>query len=135
MSRDFCSFNPIYTYFLQILIRIRDFWKVPYLSFLNLGSNKGLYPLFQSPLFGVFSVYYNIHIVVLTNFFVRNLRLYSVGKRCEKWCTCRLSWDLIDGSLIGVTLLNMPLVIFPPYIFYIQNHFCPFFSVQKRHTH
>ena len=43
-------------YCIAILMQIRDFSKVPYLSFFDFGSNKGLCPLFQSPLFGVSSV-------------------------------------------------------------------------------
>ena len=34
----------------------QDFSKVPYLSFFDFGPNKGLFPLFQNPLFGVSSV-------------------------------------------------------------------------------
>ena len=41
-------------------MQIRDFSKVPYLSFFDFGSNKGLCPLFQSPLFGVSTVVPNM---------------------------------------------------------------------------
>ena len=44
------------TSFLHISIKIRDFSKVLYLPFFDIWSNKGLYPLFQSLLFGVFFV-------------------------------------------------------------------------------
>ena len=37
-------------------IKVAKSWKVPYLPFFDFGSNKGLCPLFQSPLFGVSSV-------------------------------------------------------------------------------
>ena len=37
-------------------MQTREFSRVSYLPFFDFGSNKGLCPLFQSPLFGVFTV-------------------------------------------------------------------------------
>ena len=38
-------------------MQITDFLEVPYLPFFDFESNKGLCPLFKSPLFGVSSVF------------------------------------------------------------------------------
>ena len=45
--RSDCIKIDFYAYFFQILMQIRDVSKVPYLKLFDLGSNRGLCPLFR----------------------------------------------------------------------------------------
>ena len=53
MSSDYCYSFRFYTYFLKISIQIRVFVRLIF----TLWSNKGFWPLFQSSLFRLFSVW------------------------------------------------------------------------------
>ena len=64
-------------HFLIILTQIRDFPGVPYLPFFDFESNKGLCPLFKSPLFGVSTVF-KVPLAHLT-FSMARYRLYYLA--------------------------------------------------------
>ena len=63
-------------------MQIRYFSKVPYLSFFDFGSNKGLCPLFQSPLFEVSTVLDQLTNKVVT---CNNLSSESMEKNSMQW--------------------------------------------------